>query len=292
MISIIITSFKEPKTIRKAIESFVNQGIREKYEILVLAPDKETLAEANKLRKKSAKLKTIQDPGKGKPSALNLAFKKAKRDILILSDGDVYVGKNSVQHLIKHFKDNSIGAVTGRVIATNDKKTMFGYWAYLLTHGFHRLRLEQMQKGTGIVCSGYLYAIRKNLIQKIPEGTLADDAYVSSVVAKKGFRITYEPKAEVYVKYPTNLPDWIRQKKRTAGRYYQKNNRGREKIHSFIQEAKIGIRDISEIKSFRHIAWFIMLAVMRLYVWFRVFFDVRLWKRQFMKTWERVESTK
>ena len=291
MISIIITSFKEPKTIGKAIESFVNQGIKEKYEILVLAPDKETLAEANKLRKKSAKLKTIQDPGKGKPSALNLAFKKAKGDILILSDGDVYVGKNSVQHLIKHFKDNSIGAVTGRVIATNDKKTMFGYWAYLLTHGFHRLRLEQMQKGTGIVCSGYLYAARRKLIESIPENTLADDAFISNLILKKRFKILYEPQAEVYVKYPTNLPDWIRQKKRTAGRFYQ-FSQDKPKIHSFIKEIKVGFENILEIKSFRHIAWFIMLAVMRLYVWFRVFFDVRLWKRQFMKTWERVESTK
>ena len=43
MLSIIITSFHEPRTIGKAIESFINQDIREKYELIVAAPDKETL---------------------------------------------------------------------------------------------------------------------------------------------------------------------------------------------------------------------------------------------------------
>ena len=42
MISIIITAFKEPKTIGKAIESFVSQKIDEEYELIVACPDKET----------------------------------------------------------------------------------------------------------------------------------------------------------------------------------------------------------------------------------------------------------
>ena len=51
MISIIITAFKEPKTIGKAIESFTNQKIKEKYELYVVAPDKETLDIARKYQK-------------------------------------------------------------------------------------------------------------------------------------------------------------------------------------------------------------------------------------------------
>ena len=43
MISIVITSFREPKTIGKAIESYLDQAIPEDYEIIVAAPDKETL---------------------------------------------------------------------------------------------------------------------------------------------------------------------------------------------------------------------------------------------------------
>ena len=71
MLSIIITSYKEAKTIGRAIESFVNQNIKD-YELLILAPDKETLDAAKKYKK----VKVIRDKGNGKPAALNLAFSK------------------------------------------------------------------------------------------------------------------------------------------------------------------------------------------------------------------------
>ncbi len=46
MVSIIITSFKEPKTIEKCIKSVANSnysGIKEPFEVIQVSPDKETL---------------------------------------------------------------------------------------------------------------------------------------------------------------------------------------------------------------------------------------------------------
>lgn len=43
MISIIITSFKEPDTIGKAIDSIISQKINYDYELIISAPDIETL---------------------------------------------------------------------------------------------------------------------------------------------------------------------------------------------------------------------------------------------------------
>ena len=53
MISIVITSFKEPKTIGKAIESFISQKLPLEYELIVAAPDKETLDVARSYSKKN-----------------------------------------------------------------------------------------------------------------------------------------------------------------------------------------------------------------------------------------------
>ena len=285
MISIIITSFKEPKTIGKAIESFLNQKIREKYEIIVCAPDKETLDVA----KKYNNVRIFKDPGKGKPTALNLVIKKAKGDILILTDGDVYVSKNSVANLLKHFRDKSIGAVSGKPVSLNSKGNIFGYWAYILTEGMHFQRLKRVD-----VCSGYLYAIRKKAFENIPQNILADDAYISLSILKKGYKILYEPKSEVYIKSPSNLKDWIRQKKRTAGRFYQLKQFGllKSKTHELVFELESGIKTLKLVRNFKQIVFFILLVIMRFYIWFRVMFDFRLWKRGFKKTWQRVESTK
>lgn len=50
MISVIITAFKEPKTIGRSVETFAKQ-LAGKDELLVIAPDRETLAEAEKHKK-------------------------------------------------------------------------------------------------------------------------------------------------------------------------------------------------------------------------------------------------
>src|SRR3989344_6326490 len=101
-ISILITSFKEPKTIGKAIESFLSQNLKN-YEIIVSAPDKETLEVVKKYSKINNNVRFIKDKGEGKPSALNKLFRIAKGEILILSDGDVYVSNNSVNYYVKVF---------------------------------------------------------------------------------------------------------------------------------------------------------------------------------------------
>ena len=49
MISIIITAFKESKTIQRAIMAIAAQNLP-RHEIIVIAPDKETLDEAEKFK--------------------------------------------------------------------------------------------------------------------------------------------------------------------------------------------------------------------------------------------------
>ena len=59
--------------------------------------------EANKNGLGKKKYSQIRDPRKGKPYALRMAFKKAKGDIFILTDGDTYFEKDAVKELLKPF---------------------------------------------------------------------------------------------------------------------------------------------------------------------------------------------
>ncbi|MDD5133658.1 MAG: glycosyltransferase [Candidatus Nanoarchaeia archaeon] len=288
MISIIITGYKEPKTIGRAIESFQKQKINGKYEIWVVAPDKETLNAAKKY-----KVNILQDPGKGKPTALNLVMKKVKKsDILILTDGDVYVSENSVNLLVDKIT-KKVGAVSGRPVSVNPLNKFFGYVSHLLTDIGNDLRIKLVNEGKFIVCSGYLYAIKNGIFKEMPENILSDDAYISRFIANKGYKIDYEPKAEVYVKYPENFKDWVKQKKRSTGGYEQLKEFFSEKtMRSFSQEAT-GVFDVLRYpKSIKEFIWTILLIKLRLYLWIRIFIDVRIRKLSFEKTWVRIESTK
>ena len=227
MISIIITSWKEPKTIGKCIKCIVDKkysGLNEDFEVIQVSPDKETLEAglytAKKLHLNNKEFIQIQDPRKGKPSALKLAFKKARGDIWILTDGDTYFEKNAVKYLLEPFKNSKVGGVSGRPAAMNKKNSMFGYWGHLLSDAAHHRRIITMNKKESnyylsnqefFPMSGYIMAVR-NFNFDIPPNVLSDDAYLSYSIRNIGKEIAYAPLAKCYVKYPTNLKDYYKQK--------------------------------------------------------------------------------
>jgi cellulose synthase/poly-beta-1,6-N-acetylglucosamine synthase-like glycosyltransferase len=289
MISIIITAFKEPNTIGRAIESFAKQKIRDKYELIVAAPDDETLNVAKNYSKKYKQVKILKDPGNGKPSALNLIIKKAKGSILILSDGDVFVEENSVNLLLSHFKDKLVGAVSGHPIPMNSRSEKFGYWAHLLTFMAHSLRKNSKFSS----CSGYLYAARKELLQEMPADTLSDDAYNTYILKEKGYKIDYEENAIVYVKYPNNFGDWIKQKKRSAGGYNQIKYLFKKDVDRGLVQESSGILEVLKYpKNIKEFLWTVELIFARIYLWSAIFITINLRKQEFKKVWVRVESTK
>ena len=101
-ITILITAFKEPN-IEEALISALNQKTEYKYEVILSAPDKPTLDIAKEYQKKYKHLKILIDPGKGKSYALNLAISNIKTDILILTDGDVYISKNTIEEIMDYW---------------------------------------------------------------------------------------------------------------------------------------------------------------------------------------------
>jgi cellulose synthase/poly-beta-1,6-N-acetylglucosamine synthase-like glycosyltransferase len=290
MISVIITSYKEPKTIGKAIESILKLRPPIEYELLITAPDKETLDVARKYSQKNKNIKLIQDQGKGKPAALHKVFQIAKSDILVLTDGEVFT-ENWVE-LLKYFDDEKVGAVSGHPISTNPKEKMIGYWSHFLFDIAHKLREKRQEQERFILCSGYLFAFRKKIIGKLPEDIL-DDAYISREIWAKDYKIKYEKNAKVYVKSPTNFKDWLKQKKRNAyGEFQLKRYKGKS-MRSFRDEIEFGFfRTLAYPKTIKEFSWIISLLLARLYAWILSFVNRKIKKKSMKDLWQRVESTK
>jgi poly-beta-1,6-N-acetyl-D-glucosamine synthase len=284
----IITAFKEPKTIQKAILSIANQKIVD--EILVIAPDDETLNESKKTKVKNLTL--VRDPGEGKPFAMNLAVEKAKGEILIFTDGDVYISENSLKPLLNKFKDENIGAVTGRPVPTNPKNTKLGFWSYLLTEIADKRRKKAIKFGKRFFCSGYFFAIKKEFFPKLAPEILSEDGLISHNVYQNNFKISYSPESKVFVKYPTSLQDWITQKKRSAGGYNQIKKICGAEIRSFKKES-LGFFDFFQfISSPKEFFWLIELFIIRVYLWILIYKDINFKKKSHKEIWKRVETTK
>lgn len=291
MISAIITAWKEPKTVGKAIMSLSGQ-VGKNDEIIVIAPDKETLDKASKYRNKVKNLKILKDFGKGKPAALNLVVSKAKGDILVFTDGDVLVDGGGIKPLIDPFADSRVGAVSGRPVSADSMDNKFGFWAYMLTEVANEWRIKSQSSGKKLFCSGYLFAIRKNLFPKLPEELLSEDGYISHKVYDSGFNIEYSKKSKVYVKYPDNFSDWIVQKKRSTGGYSQIKNMLGKSVRSLAFESSGGFLFLKYIKSMKQLIWLFELFAARIYLWLLIYKGTNLRGQKSGSGWKRVESTK
>ncbi len=319
MVSIIITAWKEEKTIGKAIEAILDPAntLPEKLEILIVAPDEGTINAAEETFKKfnlpqgketeNRYYKIVKDPGKGKPIALNHSFKIAKGEILILTDGDVYLGQDAISSLVSHFEDQKVGGVSGRPVSADSMNNLMGYYGNLLADAAHHKRMVELteypsgktakfiKKGQFFPMSGYVMAIR-NLNISLPEDVLVDDAYLSYILYNKEYKIEYEPEAKAYVKYATHLDDYFKQKKRSVGGFIQLWKydvvKKQTKSRSFWHELEYVWFPIKYAQSFKQFIWSLLLYPVRLWLWVQIWFERKFNEKSFEKTWVRIESTK
>ncbi len=292
-ITILITAYKEAATIGQAMEAFLAQ-MPDDAELLVVCPDAETTAVVRQYASSYSQIRHIQDPGVGKPAALNVGLAEAMGDIVVLSDGDIVVAKDALAPLLAPFADDSVGAVTGHPLSSSPRSTKLGYWSHLLTEGAHQERLRRDTSGAFLLCSGYLFAYRKALIDHVPEDALAEDAVISHRIAEQGYRIRYAPEAQVNIKYPTTYRDWLVQKVRSAGGYAQDHVRNSPyQMRSAKLEAVHGTKlALSYARNLREFGWTLQLFAARLQLWSLVFWQVRVKKRPLSELWQRVETTK
>ena len=294
MLSIIITSFKEPN-VDFAIKAIVSQEIPDDYELIVAAPDAETKAVVEKFAEKYPQIRYFQDHGKGKSSALNLLFKEAIGKILVFTDGDVVVGKDSIKNLLKHFSDENVGVVSGRPVSSNRKDNMMGSLLHLLLDaGAHSIRKEMFEKGKFLEASAYLLGMRAGGVNEIPLD-VAEDAMIPYLFWRKGYKISYAEDAPVYVKNPNNFSDFVKQRVRTAKAHENllKHAPDFPRIKSFKNEILMGWhRALSYPKTLKEFIWTLALFPARLYIWLKVFTDTKIKNKNYADNWERIGSTK
>jgi len=294
MIHIIITSFGEPKATARAIDCFLTQKTKEKYQITVIDP----FPEVEEFLKKKYKNKIgfFLDPGEGKSYALNIFLEKIysrnKNDIIILTDGDVYVSKNALKEIIEAFKDKEIGCVTGKPVLLNPREKFFGYISNVAFDGIHKTRLKLSKQKKFFECSGYLFAIRNGVLQGFPLET-SEDSIIPYLFWKKGYKIKYLPKAEVYVVGPKNWKDFKLQKIRNI-----KSHENLDKIapdmprtKSFFNEIKEGsLFALTYPRNLKEVFFTIPLFLTRLYIYLIAFYEIKFKKKGYFDGWRKTET--
>lgn len=153
---------------------------------------------------------------RGKPAALNTIFSQCLGNVVVLTDGDVMIGPGAIEPLLRAFDDPEVGCASGRVIGRNGNHNCVMKASSLICEMMHLSRKERYKSNASLdLASGYLLAVRRALVDQIPLGVNSDDGYISCLVLSKGHRIAYAEDAIVYINFPRNVSDFVKQKMRT-----------------------------------------------------------------------------
>lgn len=289
MIHIIITSYKELDSTFRAIDSFLSQKIKDPFEITVIDPFQEIGEEIKKRYK--GKVNFFLDPGEGKSYALNLFLEKIyssnRNDLIIFTDGDVYVSDDSLNHIKNSFTNESIGCVTGKPVPLDSRENKYGYWSHLLFDGIHRVRKKLSEQEKFFECSGYLFAIRNGVLRGFPIES-SEDGIIPYLFWKEGYKIKYVPEAEAYVLNNYSWRSWKKQKIRNIKGHenYNKLVKNMPRTKSFFREIKEGtFFALSYPKNVKETYWTLLLFLARSQIYLRAFYDIKIKKKSYSDGW-------
>lgn len=175
-----------------------------------------------------------EDARGGKIGAMNRGMQFVKTPIVIFSDGNTTLGKDSIQEIVNLFKNPKVGCVSGeKRIYSKDVDAAAGagegmYWKYEST-----LKKWDAELYSVVGAAGELFAIRTELWQEVEKDTLLDDFIISLRVAMSGYTIQYNPEAYAIETASANVKEELKRKVRISAGGIQSVVRLRELLNVF-----------------------------------------------------------
>ena len=135
---------------------------------------------------------------RGKACGLNDAIAVAAGEVLVFTDARQQIESGAVRLLMENFADPAVGCVSGALMlgdleSGEAAKGMGLYWRIE-----KKIRELESQSGSVVGATGAIYAVRRELLASVPEGTILDDVYIPMQVARQGKRVVFEPRARAW----------------------------------------------------------------------------------------------
>ncbi|TAI47147.1 glycosyltransferase family 2 protein [Flagellimonas allohymeniacidonis] len=158
-----------------------------------------------------------RDERAGKIAAMNRGMDFIKTPIVIFSDANTDLGKNSIREIVRLFRNPKVGCVSGeKRIYSKEADSAAGagegmYWKYE-----SQLKKWDAELYSVVGAAGELFAIRTELWQEVEPDTLLDDFMISLRVVMKGYTIQYNPEAYAIETASANVKEELKRKVRIS----------------------------------------------------------------------------
>lgn len=213
-----ICAYNEERNISNLLQSLINnRDLSKNAEILVVCSGctdttPQIVAQLSKMDRRIELI--VQRERLGKASAINEILRRASHEFIFLVPADVLPAPHSLVAISEEFRDPSVGVACGSPLPINEGKSFSGYLARLVWRIHNRTLKHLSDSNLSTHASGELMALRRGLIKAIPDYTVNDDAYVAIQAVSKGYHVKYSESAKVFMKAPSNVVDFIKQRRR------------------------------------------------------------------------------
>jgi poly-beta-1,6-N-acetyl-D-glucosamine synthase len=156
---------------------------------------------------------------------LNALVPIAKGEVVVFADARQRFDRNALRALVRSFADARVGAVSGELMLKERKSDRNRapakegaafYWRY---EKF--IRSVESRADSTIGATGAIYAIRRDLFERIPRDTILDDVLIPIRIARKGYRVIFESEARAYDRASATAEEEFSRKARTIAGTFQ-----------------------------------------------------------------------
>lgn len=217
-VGVVLAGYNEAETIEGTLRSV--WGSYPRLEVVVVddgSQDEMTERAAAFARDHAGVLVLTRDRRGGKSSAMNLALRYTKAEIVVVIDADSDIGEQAIWRLVQPLADPRVGAVAGTVIGRRpftNLVTWLQAYEYLSSIFVGRM-LSARLKILGIV-SGAFGAFRREALERTKGWDVGppEDLDLTLTLRKAGYEIACAPYAMCYTDLPDTWRGLLRQRLR------------------------------------------------------------------------------
>jgi cellulose synthase/poly-beta-1,6-N-acetylglucosamine synthase-like glycosyltransferase len=217
LLTVGICACTEIDSVEQLVDKSLQSRIGESTRIVVVTPNR-TLAD--RLSGCDPRVSVILEGRReGKAAAMNKLLGHVSGDIVVYASGDAAMGPDAVPALVDTLRQNPrYGAVIAHVVPVNGRG-MMGRISSLIWRLFNGVS-QDFESMSRLAQANDLYAFRKDLIQRIPQGTINDDTYIATTIRNQGFLVS-KSNLEVMISGPGTPYDYVIQRSRIVRGHLQ-----------------------------------------------------------------------
>jgi poly-beta-1,6 N-acetyl-D-glucosamine synthase len=219
-ISVLIPAYNEGKVIDQSLASILQLDYPN-YEVIVIddGSSDDTYERAKKWEGDygKAQVRVFSKQQGGKARALNFGIKAATGELVFCMDGDSRLAPQTLKVMAKHFADEAVGAVAGRVKVANMDKLLGKLQELEYIQGLNFCRRAEGYMSVVDTVPGPCGAFRKKVLVEVggyDSDTFAEDCDVTLKILRHGWKVLYEPEALALTEAPEGILNLFKQRYR------------------------------------------------------------------------------